>query len=370
MVHLIGLAVSVLVSACGSGETSLRTMTPTNDERSKLRPVSPSSVEEQGGSLAPPVWKKVELNQRAASFLVEEGSDHTSVQESFWVGDGATTGMADYLFVVDDSVSMANIIESFSRGFERLSASDVFPVNARVAVMNMTPANPSNLRRRHPVVPSRAGVEQSPGFIHLIDADRIKAYNAFLADFGEDPLRYDGCGNWFGPKETNPQGVSCLLAHTQLGLHQSVAEAGLTAFGQLLERQRRRPLFREGAAVNVIMVSDTHDPGFAPATAEGRREVGFQELLAIQPTYAQLKAMVEEQQLVASFRVHAIAPRSDCSEPWIEDLDPAYFDVAEASGGVMADICDVDDYSEVIRSIVSPRRRNPNGRISVVGRTR
>ena len=179
MVHLIGLAVSVLVSACGSGETSLRTMTPTNDERSKLRPVSPSSVEEQGGSLAPPVWKKVELNQRAASFLVEEGSDHTSVQESFWVGDGATTGMADYLFVVDDSVSMANIIESFSRGFERLSASDVFPVNARVAVMNMTPANPSNLRRRHPVVPSRAGVEQSPGFIHLIDADRIKAYNTF-----------------------------------------------------------------------------------------------------------------------------------------------------------------------------------------------
>ena len=105
--------------------------------------------------------------------------------------------------------------------------------------------------------------------------------------------------------------------------------------------------------MNVIMVSDTHDPGFAPATSEGRREVGFQELLAIQPTYAQLKAMVEEQQLVASFRVHAIAPRSDCSEPWIEDLDPAYFDVAEASGGVMADICDVDDYSEVIRSIVS-----------------
>ena len=52
-----------------------------------------------------------------------------------------------------------------------------------------------------------------------------------------------------------------------------------------------------------------------------------------------------------SFRVHAIAPESECSEPWIDVLDPVYFDVAREGGGVLADSCTTTDYSGVIRSI-------------------
>ena len=295
-------------------------------------------------------WRAYEHAGSSASFRAEATEDKSKFQESFWFGQGATTAMADYLFVVDDS--MGNILDSFHRGFEALSKSDAFPAHARIAVMNMTPGDPDNLRRRHPVVPFRAHAVPSPGFLRLVDSDGIESFNR-LAPHSPwaEPLDLGGCRAWFSPKENNAQGVPCLLAHTQLGLRRSRAEAGLIAFGQLLLKQRGTPIFREGAAVNVIFVSDTHGPGFGLGEPGSLMEESFDELKGIQPNYAQLKRMVEGAQLVSSFRVHAIAPETECSEPWMDLLDPVYFDVASEGGGVIADSCTTTDYSEVIRSI-------------------
>jgi hypothetical protein len=296
-------------------------------------------------------WQPFKHHGSSASFRAETTEDKSTFQESFWFGEGATTAMADYLFVVDDSVSMENILDSFHQGFEALSESDAFPAHARIAVMNMTPADPDNLRRRHPIVPFRAHADRSPGFLRLVDDYGIERLNRMIVDRGAEPLEYQGCASWFSPKEKNAQGVPCLLAHTQLALRRSVAEAGLVAFRQLLLKHRSAPVFREGAAVNVIFVSDTHGPGFGVGEPGSVMEEAFEELRGLQPNYAQLKRMVEGGQLVSSFRVHAIAPETECSEPWMDSREPVYFEVAREGGGVIADSCTTTDYSQVIRSI-------------------
>jgi hypothetical protein len=309
-------------------------------------PLPEQAVEEA----APVRW--LPLTERSASFQGQVTEDQSTVQESFWIGEGATTAMADYLFVVDDSVSMANILDSFHRGFEGLSDSDAFPANAKIAVMNMTPADPDNLRRRHPVVPFRSQAALSPGFLRLVDSAGIHRFNqAALLSERLEPLEHEGCSAWFSPDATNAQGEPCLLAHTQLVLGRSVAEAGLVSFAQLLQKSRGRPLFREGAAVSVIFVSDTHGPGFRPGQPDSFMEEQFDELVGLQPGYSQLRTMVEATQLVASFRVHAIAPERECSEPWMDWIDPVYFEAARAGEGVSADSCTTTDYSQVIRSI-------------------
>ncbi|MDP6935444.1 MAG: hypothetical protein QGG40_21160, partial [Myxococcota bacterium] len=81
----------------------------------------------------------------------------TSVPElefdrTFSFGDGARTPVADYLFVVDDSVSMEMVLDKFRAGFVALADSDVFPEDARIGVMNTTPADYETLRAPHAAV--------------------------------------------------------------------------------------------------------------------------------------------------------------------------------------------------------------------------
>lgn len=348
------LSLLLALLACAQSDYAVSPQSPV-DGRTVASGVSAAdvqlTVQEEVPAVAPPErW--LPLTERRASFRAEATEDKSKFQESFWFGEGATTAMADYLFVIDDSVSMENILDLFNRGFEALSDSNAFPANARIAVMNMTPAHPDNLRRRHPVVPFRAHAIPGPGFVRLVDSAGIQRFNQAALDLDRaEFMEYEGCEAWFSPKDTNAQGSSCLLAHTQLGLRRSVAEAGLISFAQLLQKNRGKPIFREGAAVNVVFISDTHGPGFRPGQPDSLMDESFEELKGLQPGFAQLKRMVEATQLVSSFRVHAIAPESECSEAWMDWLDPVYFEVARDGEGVSADSCSTTDYSEVIRSI-------------------
>ncbi|MBT3221897.1 MAG: hypothetical protein HN348_22715, partial [Proteobacteria bacterium] len=158
-------------------------------------------------------------------------------------------------------------------------------------------------------------------------------------------FKIDGCSNaWFTPGEKNATGVPCIVAHTQIGLSGIRAEAGLTAFKQLLLKNGVTPTFRPGAAVNVIFVSDTHDPGFFKPLE------GYEELTEYRPDFKELQTLVNAHP-ISSFRVHAVAPKTECSERWEDKIGPAYFDVAEASGGQIRDICTETDYSEFISTI-------------------
>lgn len=262
----------------------------------------------------------------------------------FRLGAGPTP-VVDYLFVIDDSVSMKQVLGRFRRGMRHLAEPGVFPQQARLAVLHTTPADPADPHRAHPAVRQNSEADLLPGFQELVDGAAIAAYltdapAAFRARF---PLA--GCRAWFAPADRSPDGPSCLQAHSQLGLVHSRAEAGLVALAQWLEALEAAevPQFRAGAAVNVVFVSDTHDPGLPPGARD--TEVG-QDLLELQPTFDDLRDRLNVP--VASLRVHAIAPRARCGEAW--DV-PAYHDVAEASGGVVADVCTLDDYSALVRKI-------------------
>src|SRR6185503_2156685 len=108
------------------------------------------------------------------------------------------------------------------------------------------------------------------------------------------PWQAVGCGAWFSPGEVDPDGVPCLVAHTEVpGLLVHV-EAGLTVLSQLLDG--KKPLFREGAHAHVVFVSDTHDPGAGwtekPSEKEKtrlRREAQH-SLVTSRPTGAELAA--------------------------------------------------------------------------------
>ena len=127
------------------------------------------------------------------------------------------------------------------------------------------------------------------------------------------------------------------MAHTQLSLTRVGAEAGLIALHQWLKKTAGEARFRPGAAVNVVFISDTHDPGMSAADLE-----------VLQPTVSELLDLVEEDETVASFRLHAIAPETECSESFTTQ---SYFQAAEATGGVTADICTATDYASIISEI-------------------
>jgi len=257
----------------------------------------------------------------------------------------APTPVVDYLFVIDDSVSMRKVLRRFRWGMARLDRPGVFPNNARLAVLNTTPADPHDPTRAHPATDRHSLAELLPGFVRLVDADGIADVQASAPDKMAARFEVDGCEAWFSPGDRNADGEPCLRAHSQIGLVHSKAEAGLVALAGWMHEAdaAQRPQFREGAAVNIIFVSDTHDPGLPP---DKRHTRAAEALLAEQPDFAELASLVNVP--VASFRVHAIVPAEPCAEAW---EDPSYARVVAASGGVLADICSLRDYSPVIASI-------------------
>jgi hypothetical protein len=270
-------------------------------------------------------------------------SPHTRV-EAFALGPSPTP-VADFLFVIDDSISMKAVMDTFAAGIGSLTRRGVFPSGSRLAVLNTTPGDPADLSVPHPVVPPKGADDLAPGFLALVDGARIEAYRAVAPKRYTRRYRMDGCEAWFAPDDKNAQGAPCLLAHAQIPLLPARAEAGLVALAQWLDASDT-PRFRAGAAVNVVFISDTHDPGLAPTRLAAFGADG-QDLVEARPDFAALAALVDEP--VAAFRVHAIAPATGCSdEQWAQ---PTYFDVVADAGGVAADICTTEDYAPVIAAI-------------------
>ena len=264
--------------------------------------------------------------------------------EEFRFGRAEQTPVADFLFIVDNSSSMENVIDRVRRGFETLAKENPFPAKSRIAVMSTLPGKEFDPKRPHRAVRSSSMLAHDPGFMNLIDGRRIATYRRLMPEIA-DRFARDGCdAAWFAPTDVNSAGVPCIVAHTQTGMRDVRVEAGLTALKQMLLRDGDEPLFRAGAAANVIFVSDTHDPGASP------RKQDVMELVQMRPDFAELKSLVEKNSTIASFRIHAVAPKSNCSENWTE-IGPVYFDAVDASGGKGIDVCTAEDYSKLIRDI-------------------
>ncbi len=283
-------------------------------------------------------------------------------EEVFALGPTAVP-VADFLFVVDDSISMRNVVTELRRGMVSMRVKrDRFPANTRIAVMHTTPADPADRTMPHLSAWNDEHAHQEPGFLGLVDGERIATYQAATSG-RRRRWRGPGCTAWFAPDDRAANGWLCLATHLTRprlrggGDGLGRAEAGLVALRQWLEDTEGTPRFRAGAAVNVVFVSDTHDPGLG-ARARERRPDWAAELDAERPDFAELVGLVDDP--VASFRVHAIAPApgSDCGEDF---LAPTYFDVVREAGGETADICTADDYAELVGRIAQSgsRRQRP-----------
>ena len=126
--------------------------------------------------------------------------------------------MADYLFVIDHSVSMDKVLENVRAGMMSLAEDGAFPSKARVAVMTTLPGNPSDLDQPHPSAKTSPGIAQDPGFLGLVDGERITAYREVAPPAVAARFAMDGCEAWFAPDARSAEGELCVLANTQLGL--------------------------------------------------------------------------------------------------------------------------------------------------------
>ena len=106
----------------------------------------------------------------------------------------------------------------------------------------------------------------------------------------------------------------------------------------LLLKHKDNKLFRKGALLNVIFVSDTHDPG--------RNEPS---LITNRKNYAQLNALTNQYQDVRSLKFHAISPASKCSAEALHDF--SYHALVDDSKGEKGDVCTLTDYSEYLKAM-------------------
>jgi hypothetical protein len=282
-----------------------------------------------------------------SAYEVLEDPDMREREESFTVEPLVRTPIVDFLFVVDNSTSMGQIRDLVRSGLEGMSQDDPFPAESRIAVMSTMPADPNDLTSLHPRVNDQGAQSHEPGFLRLVDRRGIAHFRKASPELA-NRFKINGCNDaWFSPWQDNADGVPCLIAHTQISRTPVRVEAGLSALQQFFEKNAGETTFREGASVNVVFVSDTHSPGLAGG--EGRlRKTG----LEVDPiTYEDLRDLVDKDNLVSSFRVHAIAPATECVEEWAH-LGPRYFNVAKASGGSTLDICTAQDYAPFIRELV------------------
>ena len=247
----------------------------------------------------------------------------------------------DYLFVIDNSSSMVRTIDLFNAGFASIlgEEKEVFPANSKLAVMSTMIGDPNDFTKINDAVKGYNGIEMEPGFLDFVNQTAIMNYRDNVPGRAGN-WTVDGCANkWFAPNDKNGAGVYCLTAATQSTFSGLATEAGITAYEQLLIKNAMNPTFRPGALVNIIYVSDTHDPG--------RNE---QELIDNRKNFAQLEELTKVYNKINGLKFHAMAPASDCSSE--NTYDFSYYTLVDASKGQKGDYCVSNDYTEFLKKMV------------------
>ena len=299
--------------------------------------------DEDGGSAGEDVEIAVEAGN--SNKITDKDGER---RETFEFGPDAVSPLVDFLFVIDNSCSMRNILNKVSAGMRTIATRrEVLPEKPLMAVMSTMVAKFDDFSTTGPGVSRYSTIDEEPGFLAFVDKaaiDHFRTANPAMAG----NWSIDGCtGPWFAPDATNGNGQYCIEAATQASLSCLGAEAGITAFEQLLKKHAGRRLFRQGAQVNVIFVSDTHDPGINNAT-----------LRANIKSYDELRALAARDNVQGGLKFHAIAPFQKCVESFQE---ASYFDLTDASGGRKGDVCTETDYAEVLSEVVETgaRRGDP-----------
>lgn len=259
--------------------------------------------------------------------------------------------IVDYLFVIDNSVSMKTIINKVNDGFNSLAANPAaFPANSRIGVMTtligQLPSEGGNLAIVSSLIKAYTHIEKEPGFLSLVDSEAIKSFLAIetLSDNVKSKFPFKGCSKWFLPNQVNEDSISCFNASTQVSLAGVNAEAGIKAFEQLLIKHANLPLFRDNVNLSVVFVSDTHDPGRSIPSDVVYETLNYEQFVALAKSLGYS---------LQSLKFHAIAPLVDkCADKGEGIYNKAYLTLADESGGRSADSCTSTDYTGVISGIV------------------
>jgi hypothetical protein len=251
---------------------------------------------------------------------------------------------ADYLFVLDNSVSMVKYSQRVANGLAAIPK-DAFPESSKLAVMTtMVAADPmaTNLVAHSDINRTDyACIDKEPGFLELVNSDSLTRFRSCSGVRGDHLTKYalEPCkGQWFTPFEQNGSGQRCFSAAIQNPFSPVGCEAGLLALEQMLKRKGQTPLFRSNAAVNVIFVSDEQEGCKA---AETRGEFS---------SASKLVQMIKTNSSTTSVKFHGIVPLS------VSQGTRRYTDEITATGGVVIPMDqDRADYRDVIQRIIESK---------------
>lgn len=227
----------------------------------------------------------------------------------FRFGKQAAPLVADYLFVMDNSVSMKDDLNKVAAGLSAISR-DKFPAATQIGVMTtMAAADPlaASLIAHKDISTVGYGscINKEPGFLSLVTKASVQAFKSCptvpvnYANAYSEPVCDSG---WFQPFDLNSNGKRCFTAALQNPHHVVGCEPGLLALEQIIKRyqQQGKSLFRDNAAVNIVFVSDEQDGCVAPETRGDRN--------APAGALARIETAIKTNSKVASVKVHGITP--------------------------------------------------------------
>lgn len=199
--------------------------------------------------------------------------------------DVKRTAPTDILFILDDSCSMRTIATSMASGFDSLQSSK-YPDDTKMGLTYMAPVKQDDMGGLDFLTPYHRNVPlESPGLVKLVTKQTIADYVAAAPEHTSSFVA-EGCDDaWFSPNQKGSDGKSCLEAVSQLAPICTGVEAGLVTLEQTLKNynSQGKRLFREGAFVNIIFISDTHEPGanyFGKPNAPQKMK-SYEEILSV-----------------------------------------------------------------------------------------
>jgi hypothetical protein len=248
---------------------------------------------------------------------------------------------------------MEPILNRVKAGFRSVieTNSIAFPPDSRMAVMSTMIGKDPDYTTTGPGIDRYNGIDLEPGFLSFVNAAQVRKYKDSVRGRA-DKWPLGGCEQeWFKPSDKDGQNNFCFLAALQTTAASVNVEAGIHAFKQLLDKNKAKPIFRPNALVNVIFISDTHDPG------ENK-----QDLIRSRPSYADIIKFNNNtvNKVIGGLKFHALAPiNATCSSEGVHDK--AYLTIATVSGGEQADSCsNSTDYEEFFRKMrASSAKREP-----------
>jgi hypothetical protein len=263
-------------------------------------------------------------------------------------GQGVKPAVADFLFVLDNSVSMSGDAARVSQGLMAIPK-ETFPDSTRLAVMTtMAASNPTAASLTvHPDIKGYGScINKEPGFLSFVDR---ASYDAFKKCSGlpwKQNMSYltPPCeSGWFEPFATNGAGIRCFTAALQNPFHPVGCEPGLLAVEQLLQRNVGKPLFRDNATVSVIFISDEQEGCNASDTRGNVTNPGG--------TADRLKDLIQKNSKVASVKFHAIAPPIGTKDTPMDTL--TYQAVVQHLGGTFFNIQTQTNYNSMINKLIT-----------------